>query len=633
MKWQFIRSGYFIFIFAVIIASLYFFGNRYNGVTVLLQQKSEQSGIGAVYWDSGSGFNESAKALFTVDTGTRGYCAHLPAANVRAIRIVPVVDGTGPVELFRLSLLSDSMQYTWEKDGTCLQQHVGRGNIVAEACTGDHPVIASDGDSFVSIRNISQNLFDMPLRTRITTSLFVFSLFFCGGLWLRQVNDQQGRPGRLSECVRKISWLLLVFMYGVQFFRVVRYAVDVPYLDEWAYFELNALSPHLDWSWLVAFHNEHRIILTKLMAWLNLKLFGLDFAAQQLANFVQYGALIGFVAYLKRRIIGNAFPAFPLFLVFLLSSLNIENHLWGFQSQFHLVVIFSLLAVSFAFLPENRCRNNYLVAVFILLAAYSFSAGVVMGIILLIMMAVYYGAEFDTKQRRSGTGLSDLLVPAALVVAGLLLWFTHYRRPGNHPALELPFSGVFWDYFLNLVSLGFGILDKSALIGGICFAVVTIPLVVLWIRKVPFQAVARMQITAAVLIILSFLAIISMARSGIDLPKSSRYSEFGMLLIPFTAIAAYLAIPAGRVRGGLLAAFWIACFLTFSPFWSDIYYRIDWINRLVTLECVDNYINRNGSGRCEENIDASLGPNIDRARSLDIMFIRQFNRTGMNAAP
>src|SRR4026207_102820 len=74
-----------------------------------------------------------------------------------------------------------------------------------------------------------------------------------------------------------------------------KYAVDVPYWDEWEQLTSQALPQGLTWQWLFSQHNEHRIVPTNLLTWLLYRLDGWDIAVNQIVNWGIYCSLVGAV--------------------------------------------------------------------------------------------------------------------------------------------------------------------------------------------------------------------------------------------------------------------------------------------------------------------------------------------------
>ena len=90
---------------------------------------------------------------------------------------------------------------------------------------------------------------------------------------------------------------------------VNRYAVDLPYYDEWAFLHpdnAEYLTGGLDAGWLFQRHNEHLIPLTRLQIWLLYRLNGWDVASQQRMNLVLFAAVMAALAWALARVRGRA---------------------------------------------------------------------------------------------------------------------------------------------------------------------------------------------------------------------------------------------------------------------------------------------------------------------------------------
>lgn len=124
----------------------------------------------------------------------------------------------------------------------------------------------------------------------------------------------------------------------------------LPIYDAWAAVIFYARLAENDWSAWWEHHNEHRIILTRLLFWLEFKLWQGSGIFLIICN---YGLLLasygGFYQYLQQRIplpeqqlSRRCLAAFIFSLVF--AWMQQDNILWNFQSQFFLVSLLPLWA-------------------------------------------------------------------------------------------------------------------------------------------------------------------------------------------------------------------------------------------------------------------------------------------------
>jgi hypothetical protein len=105
----------------------------------------------------------------------------------------------------------------------------------------------------------------------------------------------------LKSYLTGLALLGCIGLYLFHFHLIWKYAVDVPYEDEWASFEPNQLPSGLSLGGLVVQHNEHRLVTTRLLVWLQYRLNGWNLAIHQIVNFVFYGLILLAIVWLARR--------------------------------------------------------------------------------------------------------------------------------------------------------------------------------------------------------------------------------------------------------------------------------------------------------------------------------------------
>lgn len=417
-------------------------------------------------------------------------------------------------------------------------------------------------------------------------------------------------------------------LYAFHLFQVWRNAVNLPVFDEWELFNPDQLPRGLTAGWLFAQHNEHRMATYKLLVWALYRVNGWDAAAHQVLNFLLYGAALALIYVMARDASPRTPPWVVLgFIIFLLTTVGIQNHVMAIQCAFHFWLLFFLLSARLLFSPAQRTRALAAGCLCSALSVFSLASGVVSALVLLLAFAAF-------KARRAyqaGPGgprrgeLLQLLLVAVLVGASVALWLFGYRKPPQHPPLASPLGRGFWDYFLNAVSFCFGFDSLSAAAGLACLLVVLTPAcALLWRRRGELTA-GQWAMLSATACMLAVLALIAAGRGefGPAQSKTSRYVEFGMALVPFSAVA-WDALLGGRrgMRAALLAALWLSLFLAFLNNWRFRDYRVERASRLRGVECVRDYYARGGDGLCPEVYPAPLGARLDAARRLDASFYR-----------
>lgn len=474
-------------------------------------------------------------------------------------------------------------------------------------------------------------------------------------------------PGRdTNQILNGLAILGFVGLYLYHFFVVWTYAVDIPFWDEWEMLRPGALSSNLNIPWLFAQHNEHRIATDKLFIWLLYRWNGWDIAVQQLFNFLIYGVLLLVVIRMARKIA----PKMPLwailaFVIFLLSPINHENHLMAFQSSFHFVVLFFLCAVLFLFDTKidangdatQSWKSLLLGSLFAILSIYSLSSGLLSCAVLLLIFGVW-----KTQRARNATAVLQTrewrqFVTVGLLVGGAIaLWFVGWHASTSQALKASPFSALFWVWFLNILSAGFGFASYSVVAGLACLVFVLAPFARPLLRSrsaLRSRQTESSEINAAAtnaaatnafglwapsaitLGLLAVLLFITSGRIGYGLPasKTPRYTEFVSLLIPLAAAAWYQFIESDKRRVGVVAALWAFCFLSFLPTWSYFrYYPDQYLERAAGAACTDKYYETgNPSGKdwhCRSiaPLDMNLNERLDQARELHVSFSRKLKQ-------
>ena len=302
----------------------------------------------------------------------------------------------------------------------------------------------------------------------------------------------------------------------------------IPYWDMWnGYlgFYLNLLSG--DWGSLWAQHNEHRILLTRLLFWVDLAWFNGWSYFLVITNLT----LVAACAAMFWRIRAEQSRGHNLFVGFFIvawmfSWCQHENLLWGFQAQFILAQLIPLMAfyamhqsVSH---PESKWRFGLVIGLGLL--SLGTMANGVLALPLVTVLALLSRASW----RR-------VAVLGALSVLGVALYFHGYVKPAHHGSLtqvllDDPLGLV--DYILVYLGGPFHhLLPSSRLrmviprVMGLLFVVGTMVAA----RQV-LRATHRNTLALALLIFIVFISGSALATAGgrmflgVEQALSSRYS-------------------------------------------------------------------------------------------------------------
>lgn len=426
----------------------------------------------------------------------------------------------------------------------------------------------------------------------------------------------------VCHSIVKLAWILLVVLYLYQFVLIYKYSVDIPFKDEWVYFKPDhplQLPETFNLNWLFARISEHNIVSTNILTWVNYKIFGLDYYKQKIINYIMFAILLLLVIRLKNSIIGiDRFQLFPMFLIFLLSPIAVENHTWGFQSQIHLALIFFLLMLICLRKNSLETTTTLLFITASVMAIYSFAAGVILALVCLFFRDLQVIVSVAKAPRAGQKTLLNAAFCTIVIGVAVTLWFKGYKRPDFVPPGVWPNEMAFWDYFLNLLSFGFGF-DTQNLLPGAFFLIFSL------FPVLAFSSDSKRRfepdvicVSAAIIALLAVLLSISFGRASIGDPKTSRYAEISFMLVPLIAMAWWLLLKNSTAKNLFLSLLWISCFCSYLDNWSPALYRETYHSDRTTLDCVNNYFQTGGDAVCQEYWITPA--HLEKAKNLKIHF-------------
>lgn len=323
----------------------------------------------------------------------------------------------------------------------------------------------------------------------------------------------------------KLLYLLpILFTAGC----VLRYGVNVPFLDQWgmpALFQA-ALNGSLNFTHLWAQNNEHRIVFPKLV-FLALGLPSRwNTRLEMLFGILLIGTVFLIVYLTNERILKNVpelnrlIPRIALLLSgFVLFSLTQhQNWLWGFQVTFFLAQ--ALVALSIFVISYGSDRSFYWRFLFAALLCFAASFSVAQG--LLSWLAVL--PLVLTSQKSRNSRLLVTLLWLGLFIATVALYFYQYQSPSGetipdrffafkHPIQAGHFLLVLLGaQFSSFHSPGTPPLFTLATVIGACFLVGYLILVVVSIKQNTFDI--QKPLIALGLFGLLFAVMVTFGRSG-----------------------------------------------------------------------------------------------------------------------
>lgn len=303
--------------------------------------------------------------------------------------------------------------------------------------TDDVSAIFINGDETDSFEQIREKLLQIKIKTLFKVFKYsilatvlakiIMMIFFCKrkeNIFDKWIHNKK---------VLYFSFACLGFFVVLNFYHIFQNAVDVPFMDEWEAFNPDCLSSKFNLNWIFAFHNEHKIIWTKLSMWILYSLDGWNLRHQIIANFFLYLACL--VALYK--IIPYKNNLMPLFFIPFFSDVLIDNALTGFQSQFYFMLLFAFIAVYFGFVKENSLKNTILFCVFTIFSMFSMT--------FLVGIALF--TAYFIKERSRNTLIAGILIGVGIVLFCI-------NSPSIPQNTSLPYQFSFWSYFCKLLTVG-----------------------------------------------------------------------------------------------------------------------------------------------------------------------------------
>jgi hypothetical protein len=255
-----------------------------------------------------------------------------------------------------------------------------------------------------------------------------------------------GRPTG-QQCVFTMLVAIACVVFGSKLIVISALGSPIPLLDQWDAEAATLYSPYLrgelSFANLLTPHNDHRIVVTRLLALLHLELAGeWNTRLEMVLGAIVHTALITWLAALlmplvvpQRRILVACFIAF-LFAV----PIGYENTLWGFQSQLYLTLLFAIAALA-AFAVARPFSLRWLGGLSAAVLSYfSFATGLatIFGACLLLGLQLAMNAR-----NRCGRELAAVAIIAIIGVAGAF-WAASIAVPTSTP----------WTFIQGLLVLG-----------------------------------------------------------------------------------------------------------------------------------------------------------------------------------
>jgi hypothetical protein len=393
--------------------------------------------------------------------------------------------------------------------------------------------------------------------------------------------------------------VLLAALFAFHFYLVCSRSVDMLNFDEWVIWW--PADGHTWFTWLFAPYNEFILVPTKVLLLFCEKWLTGDPRVLIALNFLFYAGIPLWFLVFAWRSRQVPIAGVALLGVFFFSPIAFENHFTAMQSCFHFSVLLPLLAVSLLFRASPSGAMVATAVAALCLAVFCSAAGAAAALAVASVFVLSCG-----RHRRLGAGV---LLP---VLVAVVVWAIARRMPGQPVTpITFPWTGRFWDFFLNAVSGGWGIDRESTLIGGICFVFALVPAVGLALRgrrNTPQQwaMVAVLAMAFAICIAITLVR----AYSAIGASKSSRYREYEMLFL-FAVPAAYALWLKAKHRALAFVGLFVVCLYSFSDNWNFAFYDGLQSGSLEGRRCVAEYLRHGGESFCPNVFPGPLAPHLE----------------------
>ncbi len=211
-----------------------------------------------------------------------------------------------------------------------------------------------------------------------------------------------------------------MFLFLMAVSHIVRFGARYPYSDDWNLIPY-LLKSSLDWEWLWASHNEHRIALPKLIQWLSFRVTA-DYRTPSLVVAALFAALTVFIAVISARIRGRAsvVDLVPALACFHFAQGFLQ---WGFHICFGSATFLLGLIVSWSASRIHSAQSGWkkldLVALLVILLALTATG--TYGSIPALILSGYFALRAAWQARKIGNSTpASFLIVGGLVATAML---------------------------------------------------------------------------------------------------------------------------------------------------------------------------------------------------------------------
>lgn len=339
--------------------------------------------------------------------------------------------------------------------------------------------------------------------------------------------------GRPLPRLALLGFFLLLF--GARLHLIQHQGHWIPYWDQWEAEAAKLYHPlengHLRGADLIGPHNEHRILWTRLISLLAYRLNGgiWDPLLQMVLGGVIHAlALVLLLATLRRELPERLFLPLLLFSLVLLMPFGAENALWGFQSQFHFLLLFGLLGIRWITASAPLAVGWWWGFLVLVAAFFSMASGFLAGVAAAACHALQLIAQRHWSWRHAAA--------IGLLLAYILAAFTFTPVVAGHAYLK---ASGFRDFILTFAqALAFPFYESPAMALPMQAPVLGLLAWMLLFRRPPQRTPFPWFLVGAALWIWLNAAATAYGRGAGAPPPESRYMDtlFVGLVLNFAAL-------------------------------------------------------------------------------------------------
>lgn len=336
---------------------------------------------------------------------------------------------------------------------------------------------------------------------------------------------------------------------------VAKYGSNIPSWDDWDMVPFVTGHQPITMKWLWSQHNEHRVLLPRLLFLGLMRLVTMDFRIGMYANVLATGGLALALIFSARRLRGRSSFLDAFFPILLLNWGQAANILWCWQLQFYASMLLAsavLALVSRALTPPKLLPSAAIGGCVLLLPLCGAN-----GVSLVPALALWleYGAVLHWRTGTHGGKRNAIILSAFALLAVLLvgLYFLGYHKVPYHPSTYKPWSVcrtavqfITMGFGPGVVGLGFDRRVPMPFWKIVCAAIAVLVAVTGW-RLVQTWRMELGERARAAGIILFLAAMLSLAL-GLGLGRNGFETRYVTLSVPaFCAVYLAWSIP-GSLR-------------------------------------------------------------------------------------